>query len=578
LALSGGHGCGKTFLVSWLSREAEEIRTRPSQTLYGKADTSSVPDLYRQFLGNIKRATLVEVTRTAVHNLGRNKVGTAEATKDTSLEIKMAGTLQPAFDEKVLDPNKVYLLLQSELEEVGVRSSVSQRVASAIGALEHPDFGEAAFNWLTGEAPQLPRDMPLQGPLWPSDSIGAADIAASALECLAALYRIADIPLIVILDQMENFVPTGNVAPAQASLVKKLVEQLSRQAALILLAGTPAAWDRLPRDVGPRLLTRAPLIIGGLNVEETALLLKSYYRKEPGFTREAAVAIRDLSGGGNAREILRIASRVFAITKILSDATGDILAQAARESGSLADRATRALQMIDTAVDRLRFSVNPTTMGDRQKIDRLVLSPQGARLAIVIVSSPDARAEAEDARRLTALRKQLASAPNAPDLLAVGYSSARVRELVGQISSVLEFDETKFQDLVEQQLQRLSAVVARDEWKETPALSPLLEHLTKLDERLSRIEAIRAEAEGETGRRLSDGIDELAETRRLETEARTRFELREGLDRLHEFLTTGDFGDERRVLRMLLVANEANVKDTTFDYWPAAGSVDTRLS
>ena len=569
LALSGGHGSGKTFLVSWLSNEARGLRTRPSQTVYGKADGSDVTGLYRQFLGNIKRATLVNVIRAAVNNLGSNKVGIAQATKKTSHEIKMAGTLQPAFDEKVLDPNEVYLLLQKELEEVGVRSTVSQRVAYAIGVLEHPDFGEAAFNWLAGETQQLPKDMPIQGPLWPPDSIDAADIAVSALECVAALFRIAEIPLIFILDQMENFVPTGSGAATQASLLKKLIEQLSGQGALILMAGTPAAWGRLPRDVGPRLLNRAPLIIGGLNVEETALLLKSYYPKEPGFTTEAIVAIRDLSGGGNAREILRIANRAFAITDAaVSNATGDLLVQAAQESGSLADRATLALQMIDIAVERLKFSVSSATISDGLKIDRMVTSPQGARLAIVLLTSPDARAEAEDARKLTVLRKQLASQPNAPDLLVitVGYSSARVRNLVGEISRVLEFDETKFQDLAEQELQRLSAVVSREEGKDIPSLSPLLDHLTRLDERLARIEENRAEAEREIGERLSHGTGELSESARLETEVKTRFELREGLDKLHEFLAAGEFGRERNVLKLLLVANEANVKDATFDY------------
>jgi hypothetical protein len=569
LALSGGHGTGKTFLVNWLSNEAKKIKSRESRAVYAKADSDSVPELYRQILKNITRLTLIEVTRKAVLNLGGNRASAAQATQRTSLEIESSRNLEPAFEQKVFDANEVYLLLQKEIERIRVGSTVSQQVAYAIGVLEHPEFGEAAFNWLAGETPQLPKEMPLQSSLWPQDSIGASDIAATALECVAGLFRLAEVPLIVILDQMENFIPAVTITPTQASLLKKLVEQLTGQAALILMAGTPVAWDRLPRDVGPRLLTRTPLLVGGLNTEETALLLKSYYRGNIGFTNEAVTTIRDLSGGGNAREILQIAHRVFQDTAgVVSKANNDLLVKAAQESGTLADRATLALQMIDTAAERLKLSATPTSTNDGQKIDRMIVGSPGACLAIVLLTSPDARAEAEDARTLTSLRKQLASEPYQPGLLVVtvGYSSQAVRALVGEISRVLEFDENKFQELVEGELRRISAPVSRDARKGELDFSPLLEQLARLDERLARIEITRTDAERETAETLQHGAAELAESERVASEAKTRHELRFGLDELHGALTEGDSYRERSILRRLLVANEANVKDAAFDY------------
>jgi hypothetical protein len=207
-------------------------------------------------------------------------------------------------------------------------------------------------------------------------------------------------------------------------------------------------------------------------------------------------------------------------------------------------------------------------MKSGRKIDRLLEGPTGERMAIVLLTSSDARAEAEDARGLTSLLKELTSEPSRPELLviAVGYSSERVHTLVGEISRVLKFDENNFQEIVERELRRLSAPAPRSAGQEAPDLAPLLKQLTTLDGRLARIEERRAEDQRETVESLERGTLELAESERIKVEAKTRHELRFGLDELHMALTQGSQEEERRILRRLLVANEANVKDPTFDY------------
>jgi hypothetical protein len=578
LALSGGHGSGKTFLLNWLNDEARKIKSRESYIVYAKVDTDDILELYRQILKNISRLSLIEVTRKAVLAIGRTMAGEALATHDASREIRSARDLQPAFDQKILDPNEIYLLLRKSIQEIRPNSTTTEQVAYAIGILEHPEFGDAAYTWLAGDVSQLPKDMPLQASLWPRDRVGAADISIAALECIARLYRISEMPFILILDQMENFLPAGDRSLAQASLLKKWVEQLSGQGALVLMAGTPGAWGRLPRDVGPRLLNRGPLAVGGLNADETALLLRSYLRSEPGFSTEMVETIRNLSGGGNAREVLQIAHRVFAKTGgSVSTANERLLVEAADESGSLRDRATLALQMIDAAAERLNLSATPVAMGDRPPsqstndtplINRLIAGTDGPRLTIVLLTSSDARTEASDARKVTELRKHLAALPNQPELLVVtiGYSSGRVVALVGEISRVLAFDESSFQDRIEGELRHSAAPAVGQMGKESQDLTQLLQHLTKLDSRLARIEAQRVEEQQETVERLERGSHELAEPERLEAEAKTRYELRFGLDELHEALADRDEDLERRILRRLLVGNEANVKDKTFDY------------
>ena len=255
VAVSGGHGSGKTFLLNWLGKEAAQIETVPPKAVYAKADNQSLPDMYRQLLRSITRPELINITRAAVRRIGQRLAGAAQATKTASDQIQSEG-LQPAYDAKILDPNELYMLLRKDLEGVGVSPAVAKQVGYAVGMLEL-EFGEAAFTWLAGGNPPLPSNIPIVGPLWAEDLTDAADVAVSALECIAALYRLAETALILILDQMENFLLGRSSPLIQASLVKKLVEQVSGQGALLLdgrhagRVGAPAA-RRGPAPVGPR--------------------------------------------------------------------------------------------------------------------------------------------------------------------------------------------------------------------------------------------------------------------------------------------------------------------------------------
>jgi hypothetical protein len=584
LALSGGHGTGKTFLLDWLANQAKAFRSVKVQVIYAKADNQNLTDVYRQLIRSLTREDMIRATRSAIVNIGSSIVGTAKATEGIARNLADAAkataqhdspesvssrTLQSAVDAKILDTNELYLRLKGELKKIGVSPAISEQIGYAVGVLEHAEFGQAAFDWLAGGTPQLPKDMPLQDSLWRIDSADAGDIATTALECLAGLYRLAGLPLIVVLDQMENFIPVTTAAAQQASLVKKLVEQLSDQSALLIMAGTPAAWAPLPRDVWPRLLNRGPVAIGGLNKDETALLLHAYFDREPGFTSEAVEEIRDLSGGGNAREILRIAYRIFEKTGgAVAEVTSENLIQAAEDTGSLADRAVLALQVIDAVAERMKFPARTAATKQGKKIDRWITGPNGANLAVVLLTSPDPRSEAEDARKLTELRKEIASEPGAPGVFAVaiGYSSERVRNLIGEISDVVLFEEGRFSSDVEQALEKLAITTLAPSRPESQELSELLSHLTKLDDRLARIETSRVEAEQRTAEALVKGTEELAEPERARIETRTRTELRFGLNELHDALANGSLSDERQILQRLLVANEADVRSQPFDY------------
>src|SRR6266702_4221107 len=157
--------------------------------------------------------------------------------------------------------------------------AVSAKFATAIGLINEPSYGAAAFELLCGGAPAK-QGPPLPEALWTGAlSQADTDIAVNALECLAALFRIAGTPLVLLLDQLENFVPADSTrAAAAASIVKKMVEQVGRQDGVLVLTGTEPVFERFPRDVGPRFYQREPLVAGHLELDETRSLLSAHAR------------------------------------------------------------------------------------------------------------------------------------------------------------------------------------------------------------------------------------------------------------------------------------------------------------
>jgi len=571
LTLSGNHGAGKTFLLSWLRREAETIRSLPCKALYAKAENVSVFDLYRQLLHNLTRESLVEVARAAVRAIGVELSESALATHDRSLQIRESGDLKQAFEERSLDPNQLYLELKQRLQGVGDLPAVAAKVAEAVMQLEEPATGASAFAWLVGDDVQIQQEFAASDPLFERTAAGslvdASMAAVNALTCIAALFRLAGIPLILMIDQMENFIGDPSRRGGVES-IKTFVEQLAAQSAMLFMAGTSLAWERLPRDVGPRFLRREPLVIGGLTATETALLLRAHAGSGEMFGAEAMDVVWSLSGG-NSREALRIAHRAFnSVGGHLARANEAILLDAARDSGSVADRAKLALLKIDAEITKAGVAAKELTLEGGLVIHRFIEAPAGTALAVMLMTATDARQEAEAARALTETRHKLTSLTAAPDLLvvAVGYTTDHIRSLVADISRVLVFEEPTFEAMFAGELGQLllrrpriaSAGVGDD--------TVLLKHLRQLDARLERIEATRTQASQETAARIAQGAEELAKPFKAEVEAKTRWELVAELDEMAATVGLGRADWERAAMQRLLVSNEAHVSDMGFDY------------
>lgn len=562
LALSGGHGTGKTYLLAWLAAQATELQSAPARLLYAKTNGPDLVEAYRELIRNLTRRHLLEVVNAALLSQGTSRVGAAMATQVESSIIEETGSMESAFEGRVLDSNELHLELRKALESRSVASAVSQKVAYAIGLIEDAQYGEAAFDWIEGKAADLPNES-LRAPLFSQD-IDSSQVAVDALETIAALFKAADYPLVILLDQVENFVPRDGVANA-SSIIKKLGEQLNKQSAMLVMAGTPPAWEHLPRDLWHRFHGRRPFPVGNLSVEETEALLRAYLGNTGTVSRDLAQRLNDLSGG-NSREILQIAHRAWEIVDgKFETLTPEDLNAAALDAGSLEDRTELARQMLQEIVasEQLEMWRGPATDDDVRIW--VVEAKSGSRVGVAMVLATDSRAEAQLAHRITTLRRQLDAEESVGDIVVVtiGYSSERVQSLLSGASRTIVFRETSFKETLQAEIDSVLSAAPRVE----PSARPELEkQLVRLERALAEVERGRELTEKQRSELVAQQTGAVAAAEREDTQVKTRIQLREGLDDLADTLTKKKKGDERKLLRRLLIDNESYVQNQDFDY------------
>ena len=267
LGLQGDHGSGKTFLLAWLQSNIEEKRKIRCKVAYAKANSPSFIDLYRQVIGSFTREDMLEIVRRAITMIAAQMTGAALATSPASRRLRdyarsLGGgvststprvgdaPVETIVQSKEVDLNEVYLTLKHQIVMTGSAPALAANIAEVIGLSEDPELGKSAFAWLGGVSPDaLDARLPLVAPLFQSgadDRANSPEAVVNALECIATLCRISETPLILLIDQLENFV-SPEPASTWSSAFKKLAEQTGRQWALTVLAGTRVTWERLPQ-------------------------------------------------------------------------------------------------------------------------------------------------------------------------------------------------------------------------------------------------------------------------------------------------------------------------------------------
>jgi hypothetical protein len=575
IGLAGGHGSGKTHLLTSLPPKFGPLQSIQVRFLYAKADSANMFDLYKQLVSQLDRPTLVSLIDLAMKNIAVETVRASRATESIEGRIQ-PGRLEMLYDESNLDREQLTNVLEERLLETHVPAAIPQ-VMLSIGSSE---AGEAAYHWLTGDEVQdLPKLNLAHSLRQLGDETGgssAADVrAVDALETLAALHRLAGVPLVLLIDQLEVLLRTdAQRQQTLFSVFKKLVEQASRQLALVFVAGAEDAWRQLPRDVAPRLRVREPLPVGGLNLAETGLLLSAYAKADRPFAQDALETIHELSGG-SPREILRIAHHAFEKTKgnTASADDGTLLASA-QDAGTVADRSVLALSMADAVL--LKYGsdiVRSNLMLDGLTLDRVVSEGGMPFGALLVARATDKLSEVDLARTVTSARGALDKEWPGCELLVVtvGYSSDEVRELLG---TTIVFDERTFTNLLETEMTRIAArrpqtvVVGGDltgreiNIMQAPAENPeLVKLLERVSKRLDELETQRTTEAAEVQERFSETTHALAAPELQQEALRTRSALLEALDRVEDALYRQAYLEERDRMRAVLVASETSAGD-----------------
>jgi hypothetical protein len=565
IGLAGAHGSGKTHLLAWLSQKAHSSESLRVSVVYAKADSPSLVDLYKQIILSVDRRNLIELYQEALKNVAVELVGEARATESIGERISSPDDLHQLFKEQNLDPEQMDLRLRTRFSEAGIRNDFIEILLQT----HSPNLGEIAFRWLVGEDVADAHALGVVGPMFQTTELeyGAmALVAIDAIEAIAALHRLAGRPLILLVDQLEVLSRSPKDG-AFFSLLKKLIEQVGRQHALLFLAGDDYAWDRMPRDVGPRMRTRTPIAVGRLTVQETALLLSAYLdgpgSQEFQLDGHLLELTHELSGG-TPREILRIAYHVYELTNgRMTGASETVLLRSADLAGSIRDRQDIALAKIDSVLRGFGTIVPDFQVGHGLSIDRLLRQGSVTVLGIVVLRATDKLAEIGSARKVNAINKALARTAPECRLLVVslGYTSKEIRDLLKDVSStVLVFhEETFMRDFRQCILGIVRSPKRRPRAAERATEAPLQVDL--VSEKIMQIEMQRRwEVDNiqDNWMRLNS---DAGFGRRLDQELQARSRMLKALDQLQDCITVGDTEGEAQLVRSLLVINDSQLQN-----------------
>jgi len=568
VGFAGGHGSGKTHLLMWLAQRAQGLVSLRPVVLYAKADSSRMFDVFKQLMGALPRERILHVLDEALKKIAVKEVGRARVTEGLARRIQDPEEFGKLFAEGNLDREQLFHILQAQLDSAEIPSTIPMTLVQ-VGS---SSVGESAYAWLCGEEVRNLADLGLTHALVDEGKTltrtAAPDVTAvNTLETIAALHKIAEIPFVIMFDQLEVFLRSDpDRQESGSSLLKKFIEQLGMQKALLFIAGSDASWRMLPADVAPRMRQRDPIIVGRLSEEETGALLDAYTGSRGTFTSSAVKTIHEVSGV-NTREIIRTAHYAFEETDgEVKRASRDLVVRCAERSGTIADRYRVALGQADAVLRQHGDVVTELDVGDGIVIDRVVRRDGVPVLALVVLRASDQMSEIGAARRVNEMRRYLTERwPDAALLVvSVGYRSDEVAKLLRAGGTVVNFDETEFSGQLNSEITTvISRAMTRRAGSGTP--TEIARALEAIASRLQSLEAQRAEEVQRIEREFVEKAQALNSARRQERDIKSRWQVLEELDLLAEALRKNDVNEERQLIRAVLVANETNVKDKLLD-------------
>lgn len=576
IGLRGEYGSGKTHLLTWLSQKAREMKSTNPIVIYAEADRASFFDLYTQLLSQLSREKLQQILSEALQKLAKEQVGKFKVTESIGDRIKGSEDLLVLNKEKNIDLGQLLIQLRNKLKDPDKPNEIIPGVIpQMLTLIDDPSLGDIAYQWLLGNEIIDLKALGLNHHLRQQEQQGSVqpDITAvNVLETIAALFRIAQRPLIILIDQLEHLLNADEERLANLfSVIKKMIEQLNRQKVLTFIAGVDdQSWNKFPRDVTARLRSREPLQVGNLSLDETKSLLESYTQDLPSQFNSDAIKKIHLLSGGNPREIIRIAYYAYEDKEIegkLNKVNENILIESAKKSGTIADINRLVLKLTDPILNEFGNKVQENyDVGENVSLERLLLNDDQPRLALMTLKATDKLSEINSAKKFTVVREYLETKYSSTPLItvAVGYSSEEIRNLLGEAASVLQFDKQTFVSKLKTKVTELLAQQSRGAKKNSdPDIQKVLE---KISRRLESLELERTNEIKKIFERFAEKMGLQSEELRKERELRSRTELLDSLDELQNSLNEEGIVREREVITSILVANESYLKIKQFDY------------
>jgi hypothetical protein len=183
------------------------------------------------------------------------------------------------------------------------------------------------------------------------------------------------------------------------------------------------------------------------------------------------------------------------------------------------------------------------------------------------VKATDKLSEINLARNINTVREYLETEWPGASLIviAVGYSSEEVRDLLSLTSSVLLFNEASFAGQLEAEVAKIAARHETAKHSSTVPNANVFALLERISSKLEDLELGRQRELTDVHERFIKSTAELSEPERKDRELKTRWEILAELDRLDDALRKNYTADEREIIRAILVANEVYLKDNLVD-------------
>ena len=308
VSIRGDYGSGKTHLLVYaISELAVTLKDyKPGYTVLRAASLETDPlSWYRETISPaIAAAGLPEMMRGIYAEAGKVIARAARLTEGG--EQVLTETPQAIFTmvrDSLLDRNAVDEQMLKFLVDAG---ATSQDVRQALAGLVWGETETSSLNWLCAK----PLSMEQRAQIKVSDDVKEPETVSAVLEGIAAVHAFLKRPFVFIVDELEHLVQfdLSRNSRIATTWLKRLVELLAAQGALIMLSGHWDAWLG-QTDLRDRLPGMKPIELPVLSPPDVVKMVDEWVTTGAISTDQATVIVEVTQG--NRRKILSLCRSLY---------------------------------------------------------------------------------------------------------------------------------------------------------------------------------------------------------------------------------------------------------------------------